>query len=408
MNVTKFRFYLLCTYAFLLPFEMVLDVLLGIDTVLKPYRVIALAIIGISILCIKKSRLKVNKDFNEDLFLYVIFVYGIIITFYSMVSTRFGISQFFNDTFQIGLYLAVFIIIKNLYLTRDNWLQLFKSLIAGIAINALYIYNNFFIIRNSSRQSGFMDNPNFVGLATAVSILFLLMHFNQIRKFASKVIIVGILFILLSTFLVAGSRISLLVLVLGCLLVTYLGPAIRKLAVGLAIILAGFYFTINSDVFEGRSSYILVNRVKKTNEGGDPRFPLWRGAIRAAVATNFTGLGIGQFKARFGEFYAEEKNKIIRNFVTFGAGMSVHSDYFALLTEYGLIGMLSYIAFILLSLRKNWLHSKVYDYDYRLKLTYQTNFIILFSLAIFGLASESFISPICWFLLSISTKTLAV
>ena len=81
------------------------------------------------------------------------------------------------------------------------------------------------------------------------------------------------------------------------------------------------------------------------------------------------------------------------------------ADYFAILTDYGLPGLLGYLFFIVLSIGKVW-KNMIIAQNIKLKAFYQFGLITLISLAIFGIAAEDFVSPIYWFLLAISTKTI--
>lgn len=407
-SLNTILFNLLLVYAFLVPLELVLEVLFGIDTVLKPYRVLAILIIGLAMLGTLSQKIRIGIDIREDLFLYLVFIYGLIVTFLSMIYTPFGMSHFFNDAFQVGLYLGMYITLKNLDLNSKRWEYLLWSLVIGICLNAGYIFYKVRTFQASSREAGFMDNANFVALSSVVAIAFLLKRVDIWRNTRKLVISIGALLLLGSVFLGAGSRTSLVVLVLVLSLIYYYSVWWKKALAFLMIGLFGVYFYFyQPQQTAWRPGNALANRIVELDASDDPRFAIWKGALRAAMQTNFMGLGIGQFTHRFPEFFQSENHRVVYNNVRFGIGLSAHSDYFALLTEYGLIGVCLYILFIVVSLVKVSTLMSAHYGNQSLRIAYQFNLIILFSLATFGIASETFLSPLFWILLAISTKTLS-
>ena len=131
---------------------------------------------------------------------------------------------------------------------------------------------------------------------------------------------------------------------------------------------------------------------------------MWKGGIKAAAKANFLGLGIGQFKARFSEFYRTEAHELIFANVKYGTALSVHNDYLAILVDSGLPGVFCYVTFLFLSFVKN-LNGFLSAKNYKQVHIYQFNLITVVSIIIFGITMENFLSPLYWMLLAISTKT---
>lgn len=364
--------------------------------------------IGLYFLGSKGLQFSVSRELEVDRFFYAIFGYGLLITFLAMVSTSFGMGHFFNDAFQVGLYLTLFFIIKNLKISLSDWFLLMRMFFAGIILNAFYIFYLVYFSWTGFRPPGFMDNPNFVALSIAIAIVYALVQFDIYRKWSWKIaclLLVGWLFLV---FVIEGSRTSAVVLSGAMVLVFYFASTMKRLVFMFSIILGGFWISVSTNI-DGLISYnILASRLSNSNHTEDPRFALWRGATRAAIETDFIGLGIGQFTQRFPEFFQNENNYLIYKFVRFGTGLSTHNDYFALLSEYGLFGLVAYLVFIVLSLRKIWGLIEGAEAHYQLKLAYQFNFIALVSLVIFGFGAENFLSPMYWFLLAITTKIIQV
>jgi O-antigen ligase len=395
-------FHLLCIYAFLIPLEQILEVLFSIETIFKPYRIAALLLIGIMSLRTLRRTSK-NGNLGEDIYLYLIFAYGIVITLYRMMSTRFGLGHFYNDTFQMGLYLAVFIIIRHVNLTRQQIATIYKWLIAAILINALYIFNKFYFLRDFERHAGFMDNPNYLAFGLVIGITFTLLMIKP-RGLLQYGLTLASLLIMSYIFMVAGSRTALVVLAMNIVLMIAFSSLKQKINLVLLSLL--MIFLVGFRVIKGleiNQPLILLNRVQNASIEEDPRIPAWRGVIRASIQTNFIGLGIGQFKARFYEFYHGENTPLIRRVLSRGYFLSPHSDYLALLVTYGVIGLVFYLIFLTNSFRRiiSQLRRAV---DKSQKNYFQFSLITLMSIVLFGIAAENFNSALYWIILSLCTK----
>ena len=135
----KILYRLLCLFALFVPLEHILEVFLGIDTIFKPYRIFAILIILTFVIrsFYKWTR---NSEINQDIFLYAVFLYGVLITLLRMVTTNFNMGLFANDAFQLSLYLGVFFVLRHLPLNRGEISKIFKYLLAGITFNCGYFF----------------------------------------------------------------------------------------------------------------------------------------------------------------------------------------------------------------------------------------------------------------------------
>ena len=356
---------------------------------------------------LRTQSLRLSRDIKEDTFFYAIFIYGIIVSLVQMVLVYFNMKLFLNDTFQIVLYLGIFFIIKNIDVSLSEYRRIFWYLIAGLVVNSIYLFYNFYVLSKHSRETGFMDNPNYVALGLVVTLIFLILHLRNISISKEWLLIWGI--ILFSSFIliVTGSRTGLVILVIvGSVLLLFLSNLQRILLFFGGIIL-GFIFLFKSpNIAEVNTPLILIERLNNSEVTEDTRFFLWKGAIDAAQDSYFLGMGIGQFRANFFDYFSDENNRIIYNQIRYGAALSEHSDYFALLTGYGIIGLLLYFYFLFLSVVKNINYSRA-SRTILLRQFYQFNILLLISIAIFGLTSENFHNPLYWFLIAYSTKTIS-
>jgi O-antigen ligase len=392
---------LLCWYAFFIPLERILAVFLDIDTVLKPYRVFALLIIGAFVLR-TFFKWRPNREITQDIFLYIIFIYGILVSCFKMMSTVFNLALFLNDVFQTGIYIAVFIIIRHLNLNRMEIEKILKYLCAGVLINGVFVYYSFSFLGNRARIGGFMDNPNYLGLSVAVVALLLMVRFADVKGNLKKGLTIALILFMIYLLGLSGSRTS-FAMFAGCILLMIYFSTLRMklgLIVGLSSLAIFLQFGGLQQV-DSEKNLTLLNRLGDKKE--DNRIPIWTGTFKASQSAHFAGMGIGQFKAHFREFFVGEDNTLINNIVENGYFLSPHSDYLAYLVVYGAIGLFSYLVFVFLSTLKVYAkYRRAEEPD--LKRHYLFCLLVLVGLAVFGIANENLISPIFWLLLCLATN----
>ncbi len=401
IDLDRLLFQLLCLYAFLVPFELVLEIFFGIDTIFKPYRVVCLVLIGLySLRAIKQGGFSLSKDFREDSFLYLVFIYGILISFYNMIVVEFHLGKFYNKLFQNALYLAVFAIVKGLPMTREQLRKIQRYLLWGLVINGIYVLANRYTGITLNRQSGFFDNPNYLSLGLIYALGYLAINLKSV-KFSDKVLYLILIPICLLAFLVAGSRTGALVMMVVLLLMLSF-QSLRSILIGLVVlaVLSPVYLLVSDTNLSLRPTTVLEDRFQDLDIGDDPRFPIWEGVIRASMKTNFVGLGLGQFEARFPEFYREENNIVIYEMLAYGYYLSPHSDYLAVLVSFGIVGLVFFLLFFFFSIRKilSLFWRSTGDSLLRMQL------IGIIALVIFGIAAENFVSGLYWLILTLSTK----
>ncbi len=409
IDIDKLIFWLLCLYAFLVPFETILDVLFGIDTILKPYRITSLLLLGaFAVRQFRLGGITINDDFLTDGFLYAMLIYGLFITAISSIIAPFSLPKFYNELFQTGLYFGIFVLIKTISLSRQQLFRILSFLVLGIVCNGLYVLYNFYILKNLGRQSGFFDNPNYFSLSLAVAIPFIVMILRA-ANFYQKVALLGLLPFLFMAFGIAGSRMGFLVLSTLSLLVIWFQPHIYKIGALAAVLLGLFYVQVvgieqlpANLIGEGT---VLQNRLANRDASEDPRIPIWKGVLRASEQTYFRGLGIGQFKARFSEFYQDEHHDLVYRIVNYGYHLSAHNDYLEILITYGIIGLLLFLLFLFYSLKKILLQIRAAN-TYALQNFHQIKLLLLVGILLFGLSSTNFVSGLYWILLSLSTKNI--
>lgn len=398
---------MLCGFALTIPFELILEILFGIETQLKPFRVFSiLAVLFFGVKVLFKGFRQLN--FLDDLPLYGIFLYGVLISLWRMPDPFFKKSLFDNDLTQITLYLLTFFVIKNASLTRENIIRIFWFLTVGVLINCFYLFNSFFFLGIYGRQGGFMDNPNYVSLSIVVAIGFLLYRIPDQSGFFKRISYFGLILFLLFVFPTTGSRMGLvLLLAIGGLTFLFAKFRTKIMTVAIMAMLSFYFINLNFEKFNLGTSFVLTNRIANKADKVDVRFPIWKGAIKAGEEVWFTGIGIGQFKAKFSKLFQNEYHDLILRIVDRGAFLSTHSDYVTLLVVYGFVGLLLYVFYLFQSSKKLLLKIRFSDSPEERRF-YQFSLIVLVTVALFGFAAENFLSPLYWILLALSTAWISV
>ncbi|MFK8006487.1 MAG: O-antigen ligase family protein [Saprospiraceae bacterium] len=409
IDLDKTLFVLFCCYAFSLPFELFFEVLFGIETIFKPFRIFSIIIIGIFGIKTITKGIQFDPANRIDFFLYGAYLYGLFISMIRMVEVVFSMGLFFNDLFQLVFFLGNFFIFKTLPFSISRIHTILHYFIAGICLNSLYSFWTVLQGIELGRNAGFSDNPNYFALGILAAIVFFILKFNYPLKFKTKISIGFLLLFLFNMFGVAGSRGALVSLFIAVLLVFIISNFYKKITLIFLATVASLFFLFNNlSSVVSDSSFTLIHRVSKSlsSESSDdsPRFVIWKGVFRTLEDQGYAGLGIGQFKANFVKYYGEESNGIILDMVNRGYYLSPHNDYLYLLTDYGLPSLILYLIFLILQVsRLGRILNRVVQGE-KEHFLIRFNFIILIGLIIFGLTTDSLIHPLFWFLLMFITK----
>lgn len=412
INLNKVLFTLFCFYAFSIPFELVLEILFDIDTIFKPFRVLSLAIIGVYGIQLIRNGFRFTFDDKNDLLLYAVFAYGIFISLYRIISKFFDFGYFYNQLFQTTLFFITYFIFKSISLSIQQALKIMNYFVAGIIVNALYIFNHFVFLHQYGRQAGLTDNPNYASLGLLTVVTFLILKLNLKRqdlKSISTVAGIGLITIfLLYINLLTGCRTGLIIFAFASIFIFFFASWRKKIVLAfLSLLMALTLIPSNLEEANLGGPLILLKRLNQSIETGgeDVRYVVWRGVFRVLEQEGYGGMGMGQFQANFAKYFSEESNKLILEMVTRGYHLSTHNDFLALLSDFGIIGLVLYLLFLFYSFRKITLQLYISHQDKDTWFLAQFNFILFLSLLIFGLTAENFQHQLFWFLLMFSTKT---
>lgn len=408
IDLDRVLYVLFCLYAFSVSLELILEKLFYIDTIFKPFRLLSLVIIGTYSIRTIRNGITLFAGEREDIFLYLVFVYGIMVSCVQVVANVFNTSLFYNDLLLTGLHVFTFFIYKSLSFSKTQVHKILRYFIAGVVFNSGYIlYAIFFLKNQSSRQSGFIDNPNYAALGLVAVMAYILLRSNFGLKFWQRITGLSILLFTLYVFMITGSRAGLIMFLLVLLFLFIFSSLKRKILLGtVGALITLQLFSMRSERVVLGVSMVLVNRVNKKigEEGEDVRFVIWRGLFRMLEDRGYWGLGIGQFKANFKQYYVNESNPLVTEIVNRGYYLSPHNDYLAILADYGLPSLLFYLAFLFVTFRKVFRKILYPKEDAEENFLAQYGFMIFCCLIIYGMSAENFQHQLYWFLLMISTK----
>lgn len=408
LDIDYTLYILFCAYSFSMPFELILEQWFSIKTIFKPFRILSILIIALFFIRVISQKRTISLSDKGDVFLYLLFLYGLLVSLLGMITGLFNVGIFFNAFFQNSLYLLTFFVFKALPYTIEQGLKFLRFFIYGILANAFYIIFQNIVLFRGGRLSGFVDNPNYVALGVVAVNVYFLLKLNQKNTVLQSFLLGGLVLAGIFALGLTGSRTGFLIFVLSCVLVFMFSQIKQKLILIIGVFLVSSYFIFNpSDETTSVGPRVIINRLNRSLSGEetDVRVVIWKGAFRMLEDLGYHGLGVGQFRANFSKYHSFESNKLVLEIVNRSYFLSTHSDYIAILVDYGLPGLLFYILFLLFALRKLFLRINYPVRGPSFNLVSQYSFIILICLIFYGLTAENFQHHLYWFLLMFSTKT---
>lgn len=341
-------------YAFSLPFAYLWDVMFGFTTQLKPYRLAGIALIGLFLVAIANGRARLRLDRYDRSFI-ALFVLGAILAAFWRAVEGTSAAAVPHMLMLVASAFLPYLIIKNLGLTQARIEQLLRTYVVGVCAS-IVVSLALGTSVTEGRFVAFLDNPNRMAFALAVSLHFLLgqIVFGRRRSGLSGYviragIIIGIAILLIFT----GSRAALVATALS--VVVYAIPLLhrnrgaraarmQRVATLLPIVLlAGGVVSSVYDTFEEDST--AIQRYEVTGDSGySGRLDLWRGAWAVTVDHYFIGVGTAQYRAYHREYMAKLDGLYSPSLAE--KDLMVHSDYFEMLTSAGILGLVLFLAMI--------------------------------------------------------------
>ncbi|MEM6963164.1 MAG: O-antigen ligase family protein [Bacteroidota bacterium] len=406
LDLDKVIVTLFCCYALSMPFELILEILYGVDTIFKPFRICSIAIIGVFVIKVITQGLYVDQRDRVDWWLYGVFIYGGIISCFKIITGVFNMKLFINDAFQFSLHVATFFVYKSVPISKEQAFRIFRWFIIGVFINAIYITYLFIGIK-SGREAGFTDNPNYAAFGLVAASVYLILQLNFPQKSMIRFWKILLILFLLYTFGIEASRTGFLMLVIaGFLIFLFIDWAGKIKLVSVVVLLSFVLLSRQSTNLAFDGPLVLLERISTKIESGetDVRFVVWRGVFRVLESEGYEGLGIGQFKANFPRYFSEESDPLILAMTQYGYFLSTHNDYLAIITDYGLPSLIFYFVFLGVTFLRLLRQTNYHRADRATDFLTQFCFILFTCIIFYGLTAENFQHQLYWFLLMFTTK----
>lgn len=194
--------------------------------------------------------------------------------------------------------------------------------------------------RHYIASGSFLGDGNDFALSVNIAIPLCFFMMLEARKVLEKLVYGGILIVLIFAIVATQSRGGILALAAVGL---YLWIKSEKKALGVAgivLVTAGIMVTAPPQFFDRMGSMTQTGENMEGSAQG--RIVAWKAAMRMAEDHPLTGVGAGHFAIKFGMEYKPEGDKV--------PWMTAHSNYFLILGELGLPGIIFLLMIIMTNL----------------------------------------------------------
>ena len=207
---------LLAAYAFSYPYELLWLHYFGRDTVLKPYRVVGLAILGLFFFKRLGARERMRFDGYDAAFAIIIAGGFVMALFWYLVSGDGNLAWAAQECLLITFSFVVYIVAKHEVKTIAQAERILVAFVAG-TLSSIVLKHGLLPTVSHGRLDGFFKNPNGLALAIAISLLCVLAWlFHGKRTILARYSIAGFLGLFLSYVLLStGSRMAALALLVS-------------------------------------------------------------------------------------------------------------------------------------------------------------------------------------------------
>lgn len=388
----KILFLFISLFAFFVPLEYIYVVLLGFDSPLKPYRIFASLSIIFFLIYILLNNKKLKFDKYDKLFT-LLFMYGFVITLVKYYFFYDGnISYAYNDIMLIAFGFLMFLTIKNIDLTISEIQKIMQLFFIAVLMNVFYILYNAFVLSSFLRMNGFFKNPNQAAEAIVIAILFVLFSLSKKRK-KSYILLI---FPMVAALIFTGSRAA----IVGLIVPIFIWYFIDNKKFLIRIVLTSIFGLLLLIGVETLTNNLNVDRLTQRfsseniiDTGGSGRIDIWKSGFNLAYDTMYLGVGTSQYRAYHHEYIRQignAYNTVLEH------DLGLHSDYVAMLVEYGILGFILYLYIIISLLRM------IYKAGYKREMLSIMFFLILVSMFIQGFFQESYRLPMYWLILGLA------
>jgi O-antigen ligase len=407
IQVRKILVVLSYLYVALIPFEEILLFFFEIDTVLKPYRIIALFILFFSLLYKSNSKGLVFITDKLDYLLLSIHAIGLFITLIYLLIGEVNVPSFINDGSQTLFIFLVYISLKKINFERDEFINLLKIFVFSMLFSVGNIIYNFYFISIFERQSGFLSSPNSASRGIVISIFVLIyLLFKNIKNQKSfySLINLTLLAVFFLGLLATGSRAGLVAVIMGITIFFIMGLngipwkkfSIPITLIAITITISQLFSSGLSIIPQQEDNYVFQRyNVEESEE--NVRVYIWQSGINVAFDHFLMGVGIGQYK-EYHNFYIKQIENVPLLFKTREDPLGLHNAYLYIFVQYGVIPFLLFLFYLYKNVYRTFFDSINANEQ---KLFKVLLLVLLLQVIMFIFFNIGFLDPIIWFTLFI-------
>lgn len=365
-------------FVLFLPLEQLLYYTIGVDTILKPYRVFI--ILYVVIIFFKRKSPKINKYF---LSFSVVFLYGLFIALFRLILGDGNLTYLINGSIHFMFGLIIFYSYNN-FIQYGKVKELVPYFLIGVFLSTTFGYYDFFS-SGLFRLRGFFNNPNHLAFALNFASL---IPVSKLIKSKSRIIDVLLLVFFSVTIVLSGSRTGLFIhFILILYLILYL-PIIKKIIFFLMILITSVFIS-KPDV----GDLNVLNRYKKENyKDGSGRNDIRKAALKLGKDSYFLGVGIQQYRFYHLSYLENASSSPLSDYE-----LGTHNHFLDLLVNFGFF---SFGLFFIILFKVTIKLLKLNRHDRSFAL------LVLFLLMVVCMSQEMFVFPLFWLLIAIGSGPL--
>ena len=263
------------------------------------------------------------------------------------------ISIFLNDISSFSIFylkeyssrfltpLVGLLIIFSFKITEKKFIILLTCFTFTLSINSLFVIYQF-INENTLRPTGLVEPSNYMLLCIELLILPITFTFllqDKYLNYKLKLFFVISIFLNISSIIFQNTRIIWIGIFFAFLFVLFFSvKSYKKLFIYLSIIIIFIFIVFNASTISLERFHSIYN-MNYSNQSNYERLLMWKSSINMFIEHPFFGIGIGNFHEEYVNHYHFPEAREM----TFHS----HNNFLFILAETGVLGIISYIIFII-------------------------------------------------------------
>jgi O-antigen ligase len=257
-----------------------------------------------------------------------------------------------KETFRFGTFVVLLYILQTEY-SRDEWLEkIIKVALYGAAVVSVYGIFQYFTgyklapelidkVLNTKRIPSTLDNPNTLAAYLMLFLFPTVTAVFNMKDMKKKLLYTALSLLFIANIFMTGSRSSLVGIIVGIVVFVLLVSWKYIVFFFSAALLSLLLKPINSRIFAVFDSTLNTSRIK-----------LWGLGIKMIQNNPILGVGNGNYVTNYNDYVKRYPNLKYEYYKDFPS----HNSYIKVWSELGILGILSFLALVILSIKK------VYDF----------------------------------------------